>query len=60
MSQQTERSLVQIMTSLLFRAKHYQNSAVILFTEPLGMNHDDVIKWKHFPCYWSFVRGIHR
>ena len=21
--------------------------------------HDDVIKWKHFPCYWSFVRGIH-
>ena len=23
-------------------------------------NHDDVIKWKHFPCYWPFVRGIHR
>ena len=23
-------------------------------------NHDDVIKWKHFPRYWSFVRGIHR
>ena len=21
---------------------------------------DDVIKWKHFPLYWSFVRGIHR
>ena len=21
---------------------------------------DDVIIWKHFPCYWSFVRGIHR
>ena len=21
---------------------------------------DDVIKWKHFPRYWSFVRGIHR
>ena len=21
--------------------------------------HDDVIKWKHFPRYWSFVRGIH-
>ena len=19
-----------------------------------------VIKWKHIPCYWSFVRGIHR
>ena len=23
-------------------------------------NHDDVIKWKHFPRYWLFVRGIHR
>ena len=21
---------------------------------------DDVIKWKHFPRNWSFVRGIHR
>ena len=22
--------------------------------------HDDVIKWKNFPHYWPFVRGIHR
>ena len=22
--------------------------------------HDDIIKWKHFPRYWLFVRGIHR
>ena len=22
--------------------------------------HDDVIKWKHFPRYWPYVRGIHR
>ena len=22
--------------------------------------HDDAIKWKHFPHYWSFVQGIHR
>ena len=21
--------------------------------------HDDVIKWKHFPHHWPFVRGIH-
>ena len=21
--------------------------------------HDDVIRWKHFPRYWPFVRGIH-
>ena len=23
-------------------------------------SHDDVIKWKHFPRYWPFVRGIHQ
>ena len=27
---------------------------------PVPINHDDVIKWKHFPRYWPFVRGIHR
>ena len=26
----------------------------------LFLEHDDVIKWKHFPRYWPFVRGIHR
>ena len=26
----------------------------------LGWPHDDVIKWKHFPRNWPFVRGIHR
>ena len=25
-----------------------------------GEFHDDVIKWKYFPRYWPFVRGIHR
>ena len=35
------------------------------FSESLGYllfrccHHDDVIKWKHFPHYWPFVRGIH-
>ena len=24
------------------------------------ISHDDVIKWKHFSRYWSFVRGIRR
>ena len=24
-----------------------------------GGSCDDVIKWKHFLCYWPFVRGIH-
>ena len=26
----------------------------------LSVHHDDVIRWKHFPRYWPFVRGIHR
>ena len=25
-----------------------------------SLAHDDVIKWKHFPRYLPFVRGIHR
>ena len=27
---------------------------------PMKNRHDDVIKWKHFPRYWTSVRGIHR
>ena len=23
-------------------------------------SHDDAIKWRHFPRYWPFVRGIHQ
>ena len=26
----------------------------------ITVDHNDVIKWKHFPRYWPFVRGIHR
>ena len=25
----------------------------------MSAKHEDGIKWKHFPRYWSFVRGIH-
>ena len=31
-----------------------------VFCERKKHKHDDVIKWKHFLCYWRFVRGIHR
>ena len=31
-----------------------------LYYSHLGYMHDDVIKWKHFPRYWPFLRGIHR
>ena len=26
---------------------------------PVSLSHYDVIKWKHFPRNWPFVRGIH-
>ena len=33
---------------------HFDLRIIILLTR------GDVIKWKHFPRYWPFVRGIHR
>ena len=31
-----------------------------VFGQMTHMCHDHVIKWKHFPRCWQFVRGIHR
>ena len=36
-------------TVIVFRSQQIKHRA-----------HDDVIKWKHFPRYWPFMRGIHR
>ena len=33
---------------------------MIFQTAAVKTKHDDFIKWKHFPRYWPFVRGIHR
>ena len=33
---------------------------VLLYFVLFRLYHDDVIKWKHPPRYWPFVRGIHR
>ena len=33
---------------------------VTTLTDPFCLYRYDVIKWKHFPRYWPFVRGIHR
>ena len=43
------------MPCCLMPASHYQNQCWHIICK-----HDDVIKWKHFPRYWPFVRGIHR
>ena len=33
---------------------------IFRFWDLVQLIHDDVIKWKHFPRYWPFVREIHR
>ena len=40
----------------------YENMQSKLLFHDLSLysDHDDVIKRKHFPRYWPFVRGIHR
>ena len=43
-------------TSLWASYLHSGNSSSTIGT----VIHDDVIKKKHFPRYWPFVRGIHR
>ena len=40
--------------------RHQDHRALATHTVCNGGTHDDVIKWKHFPRYWPFVRGIHR
>ena len=46
--------------------KYLPFSAMKLMYDSLSLSHlqfgihDDVIKWKHFPRNWPFVRGIHR
>ena len=47
----------------------FEETAYLFFTSlirykirwnTIWLVHDDVIKWKHFPRYWPFVRGIQR
>ena len=39
---------------------HYWGQRSIKWLLKTWCSHDDVIKWKHFPRNWPFVRGIHR
>ena len=41
-------------------ANRVRKSWNLLHVQWINVTHDDVIKWKHFPIYWPFVRGIHR
>ena len=51
-------SLVQIIA--WYWTRHYLNQWWPTSPMQNYIMHDDVIKWKHFPRYWPFVRGIYR
>ena len=38
----------------------FNHGILITLSCAIEPTHDDVIKCKHFPCYWSFVWGIRR
>ena len=47
--------------SMLWCLHGFSNRVMCHLQQPINyMIHDDVIKWKHSPRYWPFVRGIHR
>ena len=37
-----------------------ENHIEVISSSWIPKDHDDVIKWQHFPRYWPFVRGIYR
>ena len=51
----TSIASVYTMCGLLVR-KCIVTSIASVYTE--AEIYDDIIKWKHFPRYWPFVRGI--
>ena len=43
-----------------FTSKFLMGNLIFLWAVKACMFHDVVVKWKHFPRYWPFVRGIHQ
>ena len=58
----TSGTNISIFISLHWIIFHYDRPICMELcgSHTLILYHDDVISWKHFPCYWPFVRGIHR
>ena len=56
-----EISILKSNLTSKFKVNHSPNNRRDLNQNVLHFFcHDDVIKWKHFPHYWPFMRGIHR
>ena len=68
--QAVEKPVIRYTMTSMWRhcndaTKHWGLSAYISLTNQFPriqceQDNDDVIKWKHLPRYWPFVRGIHR
>ena len=52
--------IITIVTIFIIDTFVLQNVFGIWWFRSCGNSHDDVIKWKHFPRNWPFLRGIHR
>ena len=50
----------RMMLRCLFWCLHSAPLVLLSTNTMASLFHEDVIKWKHFPRYWPFVRGIHR
>ena len=55
-------SWLNVINCRAFSFKYNSNCPLLICTQKCifamsAHNHDDVIKWKHFPRYWPFVRS---
>ena len=57
----SQQTMTAFSTYFLFRGLRSAGKMIITVMDQIRLtlekNPDDVIKWKHFPCYWPFVRG---
>ena len=52
--------LIEIVTEVCTMTRLCCIISVMAADVLVKQTHDDIIKWKHYPCYWPFVLGIHR
>ena len=55
-----EISILKLNLTSKFKVNHSPNNRDLNQNVLHFSCYDDVIKWKHFPHYWPFMRGIHR
>ena len=53
-------SSFEVLSNFLIQQTRYRIQYISGDSFPRKTDHDDVIKWKHFPRYWPLVRGIDR